>query len=88
MFTCPQCHKNVKDLKGHLARVHPEGTAEKTVATKKPTGKKLELAVKARPKEEKPAASKYHCVDCGAAVTKGQTPCPSCGAGLDWSQVE
>lgn len=32
-------------------------------------------------------ASTYHCVDCGGPLTKGQTPCPSCGKGMDWGAV-
>ena len=84
-YVCPQCHKKVKDLKGHLARVHPEPLAQEI---EKPGAKTLELNVKAKEKSETPGAGEYHCVDCGEALTKGQTPCPGCGSVLDWSALE
>ena len=29
----------------------------------------------------------YKCGDCGAVLNVGLSPCPVCGAKLDWSQV-
>ena len=82
-YTCPVCHANVKDLKGHIARMHPESPAP----AKKTTAKKLELAPQPKPKEEKPGSSGFHCIDCGQTLTRGQTPCPGCGHPLDWSRL-
>ena len=83
MFVCPECHKQVKDLPGHLRRVHPE-QAKKAAAN--PGNTTLEIAA---PKTEKPKAEahQYHCVDCGHSVTRNITSCPGCGATLDWSQL-
>jgi len=86
-YTCPICHVQVKDLKGHTARMHPEKAKPEPKSQPKSTGKTLELAVKTKPKKET-EETKYHCVNCGyKPLTKGQTPCPGCGATLDWSQV-
>lgn len=87
MKVCPHCYKQVKDLKSHLARVHPDKVNK---VEPKPAAKKLEIKVpKKEPEEpEEPEVAKtYHCIDCGGALTKGQTPCPSCGATLDWSAL-
>ena len=93
MYVCPHCQKQVKDLKGHIARAHPDKVrGEKPAVQNEPKGKVLELVLEAKAEKSKepgsePVAALYHCVDCGAGLTKGQNPCPSCGAHLDWSQL-
>ena len=34
-----------------------------------------------------PRPTGFSCPDCRTALTFGQSPCPSCGAILDWSGV-
>ena len=81
MYVCPECNAQVRDLKGHTARMHSKSESET-----KTTAKTLELDVKTK-KKEATQAQGYHCVDCGAAISKNQNPCPNCGTSLDWSQV-
>lgn len=90
MYVCPVCSKQIKHLKQHIARMHPEQAKTQRSHHKKPEtatpatkGKKLELKTPAEI-VEKPVKQGYHCVDCGGLLTKGQTPCPACGATLDW----
>lgn len=86
-YTCPHCHKNVKDLAGHIKRVHPDQTGEGTGNGSDPAGETgAEALTLTAPAGAD--ASQYHCVDCGKPVDKGRTPCPHCGAGLDWSAVQ
>jgi len=85
MYSCPHCHKEVKNLKKHLKRMHPDQVSRESPAQgTKTKAKTLELDIKTKEKKEKVEESGYHCVDCGGALTKGQTPCPGCGATLDW----
>lgn len=83
MYICPECQKQLKtkkSLASHLANVHgkkPGGSSEpsaevQTLTIEKPGGPKAEGG--------------FHCVDCGATLTKGQTPCPNCGVALEWSE--
>ena len=81
MFVCPECHKQVKNLKQHQKRVHAGQAKEKPGA---PAGNTLTLKVEPKTKPAAPPAALYHCVDCGETLTQGQTPCPGCGAHLDW----
>ncbi len=74
--TCDKYFTSKKKQKDHERRVHPATEQKTTPAT---------LKLKVPPKKEKAASSQvYHCVDCGGPLTKGQTPCPSCGTRLDW----
>jgi len=88
MYSCPHCHKEVKNLKKHIKRMHPD-QVEKGPESKT---KGLQFEVK-KPKETKAkeetetAASGYHCVDCGGPLEKDQAICPKCGARLDWSAL-
>jgi len=88
-YTCPHCHKNVRDLAGHLKRVHPDQSGNQLAA--EPTAE-AESAPGAENLTITPPAGAgaqvYHCVDCGKPVDKGQTPCPHCGAGLDWNALQ
>ena len=84
-YICPICHVQVKDLKGHTARMHPE--KPKPEVKVKPTGKTLEFKTPLEKSLEKAEKQGYHCVDCGGPLTKGETPCPGCGAHLNWSQA-
>ena len=89
MYTCPKCHKQVKDLKSHLKRMHP-GNEPKVDPVPEAAGKNLELVLKEKAEsklKDNEVAKGYHCVDCGAALSQGQTPCPNCGHSLDWSQL-
>jgi len=84
MFVCPYCYKQVKRLKDHLKRVHPNetGTPKATPAPKAThKGKPFEVKVV---KESKPKMA-YKCGACGAALDGEISPCPSCGAELNWS---
>lgn len=88
MYSCPHCNKQVKNLKKHIKRMHPDQVgqgeqpgSETKVKTK---GKKLELKTPLKKSLDKAIEQGYHCVDCGGPLTKGQTPCPGCGATLDW----
>jgi len=90
LYVCPHCHKQVKDLKGHIARKHPEVATKEAIqstSVAKSTGKKLELDIKVKPKAP-PAVTTYHCIECGNKVERGQNSCPQCGALLDWSQIK
>ena len=83
-YICPQCHVQVRDLKGHQARMHAE---IKPISEAKPIAKKLELDIKPKVKKAEPAQA-YHCVSCGyTPITKGDSNCPKCGAAFDWSQL-
>jgi len=86
IYMCPHCNVQVRYLKRHIARMHPETLKTKTKreATPKTKGKKLELKTPLKKSLEKAVEQGYHCVDCGGSLTKGQTPCPGCGATLDW----
>ena len=88
MYVCPHCQKQVKDLKDHIKRMHPD----KVVKGNPPTKPTPEFEVKKpKPKEEteetEETSEKYHCLSCGKAVTRGQVQCPHCGAVLDWSAI-
>lgn len=83
-YICPICHIQVKDLKGHTARMH-KGKTTPPKSPPKTKGKTLELKTPAKKETTEPRG--YHCIDCGAVVTKGQNPCPNCGAHLDWSSL-
>ena len=100
MYSCPYCHKQIKDLKSHIARVHPDKvdkqsqrgeTSDKSdtpvilqeFKVKKPPTSRTKKVIK----EEETPEAKYHCIACGGDISHGQSPCPHCGAELDWSQV-
>ena len=94
-YKCSQCDKffpSVKKKTDHERRVHPKAETPITPVTEskltpEPKVKGKTFEVKAPTKREKQETSQsYHCVDCGATVTKGQSSC-SCGATLDWSQL-
>jgi len=88
MYVCPHCQKQVKDLKDHLKRMHPD-----KVEKVKPPTKPLEFEVKkpepkTKPKEETEETSEqYHCLSCGNSITRGQIQCPHCSVTLDWSAI-
>ena len=80
-YTCPHCHRIVKNLTQHLKRMHPEiaGDTNETEDTSSGGGNQnLDI------KTPEGATQAYHCADCGGPLTKGQTPCPGCGANLNW----
>jgi len=89
MYSCPHCNKQVKNLKKHIKRMHPD-QVKKEPAEKK-TGLQFEVKKPKEPPKPKeptePAASGYHCVDCGGPLEKNQAVCPNCGARLDWSAI-
>jgi len=81
-YKCDKCDKyftSKKKKTDHERRAHPATEQPNKPAT-------LEVKPPAKKTKEKPATG-YHCVDCGASVSKGQDHCPSCGAHLDWSQI-
>ncbi len=89
LYTCPICQKTVKNLREHTARMHKTPAPGESPA---PAANPPESPpVKAEKFEITPPAPKakttYHCVDCGATVNRGQSPCPECGAELDWSGI-
>jgi len=93
VYMCPHCNVQVRYLKRHIARMHPEQAAAKRSHRKKPVeatptkGKKLELKTPLKKSVEKAVERGYHCVDCGGLLTKGQTACPGCGTTLDWRGI-
>lgn len=94
MYSCPNCHKQVKELKGHY-KSFPDHDPDKEKGEvpkvqEKPIIKTLELDIKpkSKPQEKAEDATVYHCIDCGyVGITRGQTGCPKCGARLDWSEL-
>jgi endogenous inhibitor of DNA gyrase (YacG/DUF329 family) len=89
MFTCPHCHKTVRDLKAHITRLHPdieaEAGAEAEAETSAEAAGRLEVKPPAGGAGE---AAGYHCIGCGQKLNKGQTPCPGCGEELAWESLE
>lgn len=87
MFTCPHCHKTVRDLKAHIARMHPADSAAPEPAgdSEPEAGAGESLKIKPPAGSDAPA---YHCIGCGAALEKGQTPCPACGEALSWESLD
>lgn len=81
-YVCPDCHRQVKDLKGHQARVHSKAEPEL-----KTTGKSLELKIEKPEAKAEPEAKIYHCVECGTAISYRQLQCPGCNTGLDWGSL-
>lgn len=87
MYNCPECHKTLKNkhsLAEHMKRVHgnkpPEPKPEpKSKPESKSQAKKFEVKVE---KEEK---STYKCGACDKGLDGEVTPCPHCGAELNWS---
>jgi len=93
-YTCPDCHKVVKDLKKHMQRIHKKPDAKETESNMTPAAESTEsdenmenFEIVPPKKTNDKESAKYHCVDCGAELTKNQTPCPGCGAGLDWGTL-
>ena len=91
LYTCPICKKNVKNLKQHTKRMHPEsqdtipepgGDIEPGV----PQGNAdLEIVAPA----DQGADTGYHCSDCGYhGINKGDQHCPNCGATLNWEGIK
>lgn len=89
-YKCDKCDKyftSKKKKTDHERRVHTATEQPGAPATEQP-GTPATLQVKPPPQKTKEkAATGFHCVDCGASVTKGQDRCSSCGCHLDWSQV-
>lgn len=92
---CLLCKQWFKHLAEHIANMHagepypkppPKRNHHKKVEKPSPEtkGKKLELKTPRQKSEEEAVKQGYHCVDCGGPLIKGQTPCPKCGATLDW----
>ena len=96
-YQCPTCQKVLKTKKSlnrHIKTQHPEQPGPGSETKEKPAVKALEVLAIKKPPEHKektetkePETSGYHCVGCGGQLSKGQNPCPTCGAELDWSQV-
>lgn len=92
MYVCPHCHKQVKDLAGHIKRKHPDKVedpfSKKSVKkVEKLEIKKPKVDEKKEEKEDKEPTTGYHCLNCGGPVRRGQNPCPHCGGHLDWAAV-
>jgi len=84
-YICPHCNVQVKDLKGHIARKHPEKVDNTEIVEPKSAPKAQRFEIKPDTKKENEAV--YHCVDCGGSLTKGVAQCPGCGTNLDWGQL-
>lgn len=101
MYTCPHCHKNIKDLKSHIKSMHPDKVVIVDNLDTKESKNVDNLSTEARVKTQrleikKPPAKEdttkepepgYHCVECGSELDGKPKSCPNCGAQLDWSQV-
>jgi len=89
MYVCPHCQKQVKNLKSHIKRVHPNETSEATPEATPVKNPNQSQQAKAEAKEFKlnaPADNQtYKCGNCSAALDSEVSPCPHCGADLDWS---
>lgn len=85
-FQCLECQKVLKtkkSLKRHMETQHH--------SPKEPAGKEIKILEIKMPATKKPASPEpkgYHCNNCGAALSKGQTPCPACGEALNWEGIE
>ena len=81
-------HAEVRDLKGHTARMHPETQDKPDVTQETPESEveleHLEIAHSSKAESE---AIQYHCVDCGERFGGKPDTCPKCGANLDWEAV-
>ena len=85
-YTCPECYKAVKDLPGHLARVHGKTQTQIETTSETTTKKELEtLEIENEDKQENEPT--YHCVECGATLTKGVAACPNCQEPLQWPEA-
>ena len=100
MYNCPGCHKVLKTKKSlnrHIETQHPGGKLEHprgnpgdTPKLKKTSTPTLEIKAPKVKKETvfEGTQGRYHCIDCGKDISKGDARCPHCGTQLDWSQVE
>jgi len=86
MNQCPICRQWFRDVKGHTARMHKGTPVPEPKVKAKGKGKTLELKTPPKKETSEPYA-RYHCIDCGAVVDKGQNPCPNCGHQLDWGSL-
>lgn len=97
MYKCevPGCNKYFSSQakrRRHEQRVHIKGDANPNLSNTpdddKPSIKAQELKIKAPSKNAKSEETQtYHCKECGAALKKGETPCPGCGEALSWEAV-
>jgi len=92
----PNCEKyftSKKKLSDHQRKVHPAMEQEVTPAMEQEVTPAMEQEVTpateqgVTPATEQEVTQGYHCIDCGAFLTKGQSSCPDCGTHLDWSQI-
>ena len=85
---CPYCPSMVKDLKGHLARMHPDKVEPENNTGDENTkieGENLTLDTGDNKTRTETTTTTYRCVDCGyAGLTYGQLTCPECDTQLDW----
>ena len=92
MYVCPHCQKEVKNLKEHIKRMHPDVASDGQNNAENNNGgsnsstdnQDLELDLTGVDHAE---AKSYHCVDCGGSVSYHQANCPHCGTKLDWGEL-
>lgn len=87
-YNCPECHKSLKNkhsLAEHMKRVHggkPPEPKSKPKAEPKTKAKAQKFQVAKPP----PAAKDtYKCGVCSSPLDGEASPCPKCGADLNWS---
>jgi len=86
-YVCPHCQKSLKtkgSLGSHIAKLHSDKSSAPVPDQENQAAPTETLEIEAPPEP----TSGYHCIDCGAALDKGQTPCPGCGGEPNWSLVE
>ena len=95
MYVCSICQRQLKNktnLAAHMKTVHRAGSPKPTAVEVKSSGglrrvkpastaKKFEVKVV----KDKPAKQLYKCGACESALDGEISPCPSCGAELNWS---
>ncbi|MBA7570238.1 hypothetical protein ES708_11986 [subsurface metagenome] len=91
-YKCDQCDPpkywdTLAKLRGHERKVHKEEKGASGNDESASGAQTLEIKAPAK-KAPAPAAQGYHHIECGAALSKGQTTCPDCGEKIDWSDIE
>jgi hypothetical protein len=90
MYSCQYCGKIFKTNKSknrHERETCPKrpGATQPLTPGNPPT---QEVKTPAKKGDTSGQGGGYHCLGCGEPVRKGENPCHSCGAELDWGALE